>query len=189
MGCGLGQSLWLLGKGSELKIGADIDRVILQAAEKIEKNREEHIRFVQASSDSLPFSDSVFTHLISRVTLNYVNQTKTLSEISRILKNNGVFYCRVEALGFDLHLIRNSHSFRELIGRLYDLINSIFYNLTGKQYRLFHFVKVGRIYCSKYRIKKNLNGLNMSVIYFRSIGKKLFFTKSFEIIAKKSNNI
>ncbi len=185
VGCGVGQTLWLLGKGPEEKIGVDIDEISLKIGEKLTRIKKDRILFAKSFADNLPFTDNYFSHLICRVTLNYVLQSKTLKEFSRVLENGGILYLRVEALGFDLNLIKNSHSFRELASRLNDFIYGLCYNLTGKQFENSPFSRVGRTYSTEYRIRKNLQSLNMFIIHLKPFGRTLFFPRAMGIIAQK----
>lgn len=180
-GCGVGQTLWLLG-GRPIKIGVDIDHAALESGKNIAEEKDERIFFIKASIDRLPFSNGGYSHLICRVTLNYINQVKTLEEFARVLRPGGVLYLRVESSGFDISLIGRSRTAKELASRLYDFMTGFIYNVIGSQISP---VKAGRMYCGRYRLVKSLYRLNFRLRHFNRVGSVLLMPKAIEIVAVK----
>ena len=185
MGCGIGQTLWILGNGPQDKIGIDIDKFALRIGDQISKSRGDTILFACSSGDNLPFPDNLFSHIICRVTLNYVHQFNTLREFDRILKSNGILYLRAETIGFDINLVKRSISLRELFARLNDFTYATYHNITGKQLAGLPFNRVGRMYSSRDRLTKYLKRLNLYIIHFRTFGKALLSPCAMEIVAQK----
>lgn len=86
IGCGIGQSLVALNlRNVTLSVGLDIDFECLSYGRK----QINSIDLVNGSGNNLPFKDSSFDFIFSRVSLPYTNIPKSICEISRVVKVNG----------------------------------------------------------------------------------------------------
>jgi SAM-dependent methyltransferase len=123
VGCGACQTMRLLDKShpSE-RTGIDNNLAALALGCRMIGTGVSPIRLVHAAADALPFRDGWFTHVISRVALNYMHQDTILREVVRVLGAGGFLYCRVEGPGFDLWLLKNGRNGRQFLGRLRNLL-------------------------------------------------------------------
>ena len=64
---------------------------------KIFRNRA---KFARSKGEFLPFADESFDVVLCRVALPYMNNRKTIAEVARILKPNGVFLLKTHAPPF-----------------------------------------------------------------------------------------
>ncbi|MCS7203728.1 MAG: class I SAM-dependent methyltransferase [Thermodesulfovibrio sp.] len=93
IGCGPGESLDYIKRyvNSDAELfGIDLDR---------NKNLSEFVNFFQVDVDEnkLPFHDSFFDIVISTFVLEHLkNPQKLFTEVKRVLKNRGYFYCVTE---------------------------------------------------------------------------------------------
>ncbi|WP_422931543.1 methyltransferase domain-containing protein [Singulisphaera sp. PoT] len=134
VGAGAGQSLRLLGPlGVEGRTGVDIDLVALAFGCRMSEACGERIQFVRGSAESLPFPDASFTHVISRVALNYVHQATALSEMARVLRPGGLIYCRAEGPGHDLKRLFHSRNPYRILGELHHFAHGVVFGMTGRQ--------------------------------------------------------
>ena len=96
LGCGNG-GMWqgnldVLNNGSALLL-TDISEGMVAAAEKA-LGKNEHVFFEKADIESLPYENGSFDIAIANMMLYHVpDLNKGLSEVSRVLRKNGRFYC------------------------------------------------------------------------------------------------
>jgi len=100
LGCGSGIDLapWHV-TALDHVIGLDIRRDRLAAA----KVRFPDRTYVQGRGECLPFADASFDHVISSVSLPYMNIQKTLAEIHRILVPKGSLSLSLHLPSFTVH--------------------------------------------------------------------------------------
>ena len=95
LGCGTGWAVrYIAGllKGQGNFIGVDISGGMIEKA-KANTERMSNVRFYQASSESLPLEKDYFDNIICTNSFHhYLNPVKALSEIFRVLKQNGRIY-------------------------------------------------------------------------------------------------
>ena len=133
VGCGAGQSLPLLTPPvPSVRVGVDSDPVALALGYRLAAGADD-IAFVRASAHALPFVDGSFTHVFSRVALNYMHQRTALAEMVRVLRPGGVLCCRVEGPGHDLRRLARAGSPWHVLSHLYDSSGGIILHLTGRQ--------------------------------------------------------
>ncbi len=96
LGCGNGETVIQLAKKFKCNItGIDLSGVRIKNAKlKIKENSKKlfNVTFKKASATKLPFKSCSFSHVLSQATIYHVhNKDKALSEIFRVLKDDGVF--------------------------------------------------------------------------------------------------
>jgi SAM-dependent methyltransferase len=134
VGCGAGQTLRLLQPYHPAeRIGFDIDLEALAFGSRLAESHGETIRFVRASAYQIPFRDNRFTHVVCRIALNYLHQSRALREMVRVLQPDGYLYCSVEGPGFDMQFLRQARTPAQVLCRLRDLFYGLFLALTGAQ--------------------------------------------------------
>ena len=91
VGCGVGTYIVALSKINRIGFGIDplFETSLLKAQQKA-KDDNVNVSLIQSVSENLPFEDETFDVVLHLSTLQHVNnQDKTLSEIKRVLKDNG----------------------------------------------------------------------------------------------------
>jgi ubiquinone/menaquinone biosynthesis C-methylase UbiE len=90
VGCGTGLLFDHVGDKAETIVGLDISRkILLQAKKRSEKFQNAHL--IWADADNMPLKNEIFLHVFA-ITLiqNMPNLVKTLDEVKRVAKRNGV---------------------------------------------------------------------------------------------------
>lgn len=92
LGCGLGESsVYLALKGAKVT-ACDASEGMLEVTKKLAEKRSVSLSFLQAYSDNLSkLADESFDIVYAANLLHHVEIEKTLSEVKRVLKNNGIF--------------------------------------------------------------------------------------------------
>ena len=84
----------------------------------------------------LPFADKSFDVVLCRVALPYMNNRRTIAEVARILKPNGVFLLKTHAPPFYSAMlkerIKTFHP-KQIAYPLICVAGSIFHHLSGRQ--------------------------------------------------------
>jgi ubiquinone/menaquinone biosynthesis C-methylase UbiE len=97
VGCGPGSNIWYLSREKFNAFGIDgSETAILQAEERL-KSENLSANFKVGDIVNLPYNDSVFDAVLDVECLyanDIKNSNKILKEISRVLKNEGLFYSR-----------------------------------------------------------------------------------------------
>jgi len=92
LGCGFGDTatIWAL-RGAKVW-GIDISPVCIKVAKKVAKRYKvsSFCHFSQMASENLKFPDSYFDFVFGDAILHHVNIPKTLKEVRRVLKPNGI---------------------------------------------------------------------------------------------------
>ena len=95
LGCGVGRHCVYLAKNNFDVVGVDISMTALKMANEWRKKEKlKNITLIRATMTNLPFSDSCFDAVISVSVIHYAIKkdiVKTINEIYRALKRNGVF--------------------------------------------------------------------------------------------------
>lgn len=92
IGCGVGNSTEPLLKIKNVSaIGCDVDERMLKEARSSAKNKKLPIKYVHAAAEKLPFANEAFDMAISGAAFHWFATVKTLTEIKRVLKNNGIY--------------------------------------------------------------------------------------------------
>jgi SAM-dependent methyltransferase len=135
IGCGIGQTLVASGLQNAFLVGLDTDAEALAYGHR----QFSHIYFVNGSAESLPFDDGAFDCVVSRVSLPYTNLTKSLSEVSRVLADNGTVWLTLHGVDYALKgFFRALRSLRAkaLLFRTYVIVNGIVFHIGGRLFWL-----------------------------------------------------
>jgi len=135
LGCGIGQTLIACNLPPKtFACGVDVNEEALAYGRKI----ADHISFVRASGEHLPFADGLFDVVISRVTLPHMHVPKALREISRALKPRGRVWLTLYPMSWILHRAGESlkaGNLKNFAYQFYVMTNGAFFHLTGRQFR------------------------------------------------------
>jgi ubiquinone/menaquinone biosynthesis C-methylase UbiE len=136
LGCGSGRELLSWGASDQdTVVGIDRSRDRLTVAQSRFSNRI----FIRGSGERLPFKNATFDRVISSVALPYMDITRALAEINRVLVPGG-------SLSLSLHLPRFTISellYRAVphpiptLFRLYVAANGLWFHCTGKTFSLY----------------------------------------------------
>lgn len=132
IGCGIGQ-LFIASKLSKdiFAVGVDIDLESLRYG--IEQYRGIH--YINSNSESLPFHESCFDLVVSRLSLPYTNIPQVITEINRVLKAGGRIWISLHASSMQrMHLLKSVRHLdvKDTIFRIYVLLNGFFLHWFGK---------------------------------------------------------
>ena len=97
VGCGVGKYIIALSKNNRMCLGIDpLYEVSLLRAQQKTKDENVDIPLIQGVSENLPFENEKFDMILHLSTWQHVDdQHKTLSEIKRVLKDNGLLLVSV----------------------------------------------------------------------------------------------
>jgi SAM-dependent methyltransferase len=186
VGCGAGQSLHLLaGRRPAELVGLDSDLEALLLGCRLAEATGEDLRFVRASAHALPFGDGRFTHVLSRVALNYMHQRLALGEMARVLRPGGVLYCRVAGLGQDAAQLAEARSARVLMQHLRDLAMGLVLEATGRQALPGGRYTSGYAFATARRIGRNLRLAGCEIISVSVLRRYAWLPRNVEVLARK----
>lgn len=131
VGCGAGQTL-ITAYPSHPCVGMDIDLDALHLGHQWTA----HLPLVNARAEKLPFADSSFDAVIARVSLAYTDLSKSLPEIHRVLRRGGLLWMVLHPLAIPLRAARQGTAIHRIYF-LYVVSNTLFFNLTGRMFRVF----------------------------------------------------
>ncbi|MFW6263295.1 MAG: class I SAM-dependent methyltransferase [Thermotogota bacterium] len=96
LGTGSGQICQFL-ESSNRYVGIDVSKGLLkQAVKNFQRVSNQNFSLFLASAERLPFKDAIFDRIICNLSFNFFpDQSKTISEIYRLLKETGEFFCSV----------------------------------------------------------------------------------------------
>jgi SAM-dependent methyltransferase len=164
LGCGAAQTLRLLEPDRSVDlVGVDVDLTSLALGYYFAQVESLPLTLVMATSHALPFKDNSFDLVLTRVALNYMHQKRALSEMVRVLRPEGLLYCRVARFWYDLLRIRHSRSIRDMACRCRDLGYGVVHCLTGWQPMPGSTLRGGYAFVAAFRIARMLNSLGCKV--------------------------
>lgn len=97
IGCGPGANIWFFAREGFNAVGVDGSETAIKQAKERLSNEKLHAKFLTCDIIKLPFGESEFDGVIDNECLYCNNEQNTLlilSEISRVLKKDGLFYSR-----------------------------------------------------------------------------------------------
>jgi len=133
LGCGTGRELASWGVSEkDAVIGLDLDGARLVASRQNFPGRT----FVQGRGELLPFPESTFHRVISRVAVPYMSIQAVVPEIFRVLRPGGEISLSLHPPLFTLHeIVRNAlPRLRATIFRLYVATNGVYLHCTGRTF-------------------------------------------------------
>lgn len=136
VGCGAGQELLpFLEKSNAFCVGVDI-AAGLGGVTKTVFGEQKRVSFVRSEGEWLPFENESFDVVLCRVALPYMNNTRAIEEVARVLKPNGAYLLKTHAPPFYFGMIRErvkSLNPKLLAYPLICLAGSMWHVLTGRQ--------------------------------------------------------
>ena len=141
VGCGAGQELYqFIAKKNAFCVGVDVAEELGKIGNGFFKklNVKEKVAFSRSIGSELPFEDESFDVVICRVALPYMDNRKTIAEISRVLRPEGIFFLKTHAPAFYFGMLKRRLKSLNLKQYAYPLIclaGGTFHNLTGRQLR------------------------------------------------------
>lgn len=136
LGCGAGQELLpFLEKTEAVCVGVDSAPELGKMTAEMFAGEKRAV-FVRSEGEKMPFADNSFDVVLCRVALPYMNNQRAISEISRILKPDGVLLLKTHAPMFYFGMILErlkTFSPRQIAYPLICLAASFWHLLTGRQ--------------------------------------------------------
>ncbi len=188
VGCGAGQSLFLINASAHCPcFGVDHDQECIEFGKRInELQGNDNIQLCTARGNCLPFDSASFSHVVSRVALNYMHQKSAIQEMVRVLRPGGTVYLHVENAGTDLKMLFRSKSIRTFLSRSLELGSGIVRGVTGFQLAPDSFRGCpGRLFVSNSRISGELNRLNCPVRETDSFSHMMGIKCASSLVARK----
>ena len=134
IGCGIGQTFVASSiENGKLLVGLDIDLDSLLYG----KGQFSYINYVNGTAECLPFKSDSFNFVFSRLSLPYTDIPRSLSEIRRVLKEDGNVWFVLHSFSRTLKELKKSvvkFGIKGTILRIYVIANGIFLHLFGKQF-------------------------------------------------------
>lgn len=138
LGCGAGQELLHFSSSNGvLTVGVDVEFAAGEIFNRLH-SRPDRTKsfFINSAGEKLPFANEVFSLIICRVALPYMNSATVIREIARVLVPNGLLLLTVHTPKFYLLMMRRRLAEMSLKGFAYPVIcfaGGVFFLLTGKQ--------------------------------------------------------
>ncbi len=139
VGCGAGYDLLqFIERKNAIGFGIDIAEKVGEIGKEFFEttNFADKVNFVCSRGEELPFANESFDVILCMVALPYMNNKKTIAEISRVLRPNGIFLLKIHAPKFYFQMLRErfkAGNLKSLIYPLIALFTGSFYWLTGNQ--------------------------------------------------------
>jgi ubiquinone/menaquinone biosynthesis C-methylase UbiE len=139
IGCGAGQELVpFVEKTNAVCVGIDRATELGAITREFFKRFDFRNRVAFARSDgaNLPFADASFDVVLCRVALPYMHNQKTIAEVARVLKPNGVFLLKTHAPAFYFGMILErlkTFSLRQIAYPVICLSGGAWHSFTGRQ--------------------------------------------------------
>lgn len=134
VGCGMGQSLLAAQLASDVEAyGVDCDIEAIEAGRRI---AAPNIKLLCARGENLPFEGEYFDLVFSRVALPYMDITKALREISRVLKGGGDLWFTLHPASMLFSRAKRSAragNLKDIVFCSYVLLNGTLFNCFGIQ--------------------------------------------------------
>jgi ubiquinone/menaquinone biosynthesis C-methylase UbiE len=164
LGCGDGLTPQKLSLPSTWQIiGLDPDFAALSKAQSAFSQRA----FVCSVAERLPFAASSFDRVISNVSFPYMNLTKTLGEIYRVLAHGGTLLASLHPIGFTLTELRQAlPKPKAALYRVWVLANGAVCHLSGRNF--------GEAFQTERGIRIALKRARFAGVAFRHDSKRWF---------------
>ncbi|MEZ0167154.1 class I SAM-dependent methyltransferase [Microvirga sp. TS319] len=137
IGCGMGQSLMALQLPGAIEAwGLDRDADALAAGSRLVTS---NIHLLAGEGELLPFPDCSFDLVFSRVALPYMDISRVIAEVARVLEPGGEFWAMLHPPGMLLSRIGQdirSGSVKDLIFCGGVGLNSFLLHVLGRQFRI-----------------------------------------------------
>ncbi|HUO14466.1 MAG TPA: class I SAM-dependent methyltransferase [Verrucomicrobiae bacterium] len=129
LGCGQGLTPQKLNFPADWQaIGLDVDRTLLAKARLAFPDRS----FICSRGEALPFASCSFHRVIANVALPYMNISRALKEIHRVLVPGGTMLCSLHPVSFTIDEFRRvQQKPKAALYRLCVLANGVLFHVTG----------------------------------------------------------
>lgn len=174
VGCGAGQELLPFAEKTEaFCVGIDVAPELgsvtreFYAAMKVDEKRT---AFTRSMGENLPFADACFDVVLCRVALPYMHNRRTISEVARVLRPNGIFLLKTHAPPFYAGMIRQrwrTFNIKSIAYPLICLAGGAWHSLTGKQLQK-GFWKGKEVYQTENFLRKEFAKNNLRIEGFLS---------------------
>jgi|ERR1700682_2433861 len=138
IGCGMGQLLMAAGLPMDVEAyGVDCDAEAIEAGRRL---ASPNIKLLCAGGEDLPFEDEFFDLVFSRVALPYMDISKALGEVSRVLKPGGDIWLSLHPASMVFSRIRHSAragNLKDVVFSGYILLNGTLFSYFGLQIPFF----------------------------------------------------
>jgi ubiquinone/menaquinone biosynthesis C-methylase UbiE len=141
MGCGAGQELLpFVAEKNVLGVGIDIAPQVGQVGRDLfaSSTHTGRVAFIRGAGESLPFRSQIFDVVICRITLPYTDNRRALDEMTRVLRNEGVFLLKIHHARFYLRKLMKALTSLHALSAIHAarvLVAGSIYHLSGKQPR------------------------------------------------------
>jgi ubiquinone/menaquinone biosynthesis C-methylase UbiE len=139
VGCGAGQELLpFVEKTAAFCVGIDMAEELGTVGKDFfqKANYENRVGLVRSFGESLPFADESFDVVLCRLALPYMDNRKTIAEIARVLRPNGIFFLKTHAPAFYFGMIwrrLQTFSLKQFAYPLICLVGGTWHLLTKNQ--------------------------------------------------------
>ena len=140
LGCGSGPALvhaCELLTPPRLLIGIDLDLSSLIAARAFLEPHQRRCLLVQADLAALPIKTEAISHVCSRLSLPYVSQTTSMTEMGRVLAPGGKVFLQLHAPGFYMRSLREECGhWKRVVANSFCLLNGLLFSLLRIQLKI-----------------------------------------------------
>jgi ubiquinone/menaquinone biosynthesis C-methylase UbiE len=139
VGCGAGYDLLPFFEKTKCRgSGVDIAENLGAVGRSFFENKGflERVSFIRGDGGLLPFREETFDVVLCMVALPYMNNEKTLAEIARVLRPNGILFLQIHSPKFYFAMIRErflKNQFKAVIYPFIALFAGVIYYISGKQ--------------------------------------------------------
>jgi SAM-dependent methyltransferase len=144
VGCGSGQELIPYVQRGAVSIGLDVAEEAGRAGRELftQLGRPSAVAFLRGTVETLPFRDGSFDVVICRLVLPYVDNSRSLAEMIRVLRPRGVLLLQCLSLANyldDLVAGVKRRSARSVLGAIRVMVAGTLHHLLGRQVRVWPF--------------------------------------------------
>lgn len=168
IGCGAGQEMLpFIEKKNAFCVGIDIGEELGKIGNEVAENFrcKENLKFSRSKGEELPFADESFDVVLCRVALPYMHNKKTIAEVARVLRSDGVFLLKTHAPMFYFGMLptrAKTLNPKQLAYPLICLANGIWHQLSGNQLNK-GFWKGKEVFQTKGFLEKEVAKHNMKI--------------------------
>jgi ubiquinone/menaquinone biosynthesis C-methylase UbiE len=130
VGCGAGQTL-IAAYPNSTSFGIDVDFDALRLGRTLTQS----VAFACGQAEALPYASEQFDLVAARVSLAYTDISRSLSEIHRVLRPEGMVWMTLHPLSLCWDQARGAN-WKGLLYFLYVLANGICFHMVQKQFSL-----------------------------------------------------
>ena len=139
VGCGIGQALYpLAAHQGAFGVGVDVSNAGLQIGRELFSTHLPNARvvFTRTVAESLPFSSETFDLVNCGLALPYMNNSRAIGEVARVLRPGGVFLLKIHHARYYLRELRKGVTAGRFLQAAYAarvLLAGTIYHITRRQ--------------------------------------------------------